>query len=204
MEANIRQTEEPNDGPPGYYENPGYLSAFEHPTTSGHPAQAGCPPQPGYLSQPGYPPQPGYLAQPRYPPQPGHPPQPGYLLQPPLPLQQRLQQPQQPRASAPPPPPPPQQQQQQQQSVIIQYEQPRYFVWSMVKAVLVTFFCFAPTGIAAIFYASKANVMADIWNIEAAKEANAAARLLIKVSFVVGILVMSFGLILPLINAVTK
>ncbi|XP_029658084.1 proline-rich transmembrane protein 1-like isoform X2 [Octopus sinensis] len=187
MEANIRQTEEPNDGPPGYYENPGYLSAFEHPTTSGHPAQAGCPPQPGYLSQPGYPPHPGYPPQPGYLPPYANPITMGYTPSPyypsTIPVQHQ-----------------PLLQQQQQQTVIIQNERPQYFDNNLTAAILVTIFCFFPTGIPAIIYASKANTRIRNGDIAGANEAKATARRFIIVSILVGslcfiaIIVLSFVL----------
>uniref|UniRef100_A0A0L8FRR2 Interferon-induced transmembrane protein n=2 Tax=Octopus bimaculoides TaxID=37653 RepID=A0A0L8FRR2_OCTBM len=58
----------------------------------------------------------------------------------------------------------------------------------MLAAILVTLFCFCPTGIAAIIYADKANTLARTGNTAGAQEANNSARQFIKISIIVGII----------------
>ncbi|XP_052821886.1 proline-rich transmembrane protein 1-like [Octopus bimaculoides] len=103
-------------------------------------------------------------------------------------------------ASGPPPEPPPtywsfypeeqQPQQPQQPQVIILQNNPQsqseYVKDLMPTAILVTLCCFLPTGIAAIAAASEANSMVQKGQIEEAKVASKSAKSFIKISFLVG------------------
>ena len=118
--------------------------------------------------------------------------------------QQQPQQPQQPGGYPPPPPPPggqqgydqPPPQYGQQQP----YGQPQYGgqqQWQgaaapsiqsyLVPAILVTLFCFLPTGIAAIVFAAQVNSKRSIGDYAGAMEASKKARLWTIVSVAVGV-----------------
>ncbi|XP_014790937.1 proline rich transmembrane protein 1B-like [Octopus bimaculoides] len=122
---------------------------------------------------PGYYENPGFSAttseqqtQPGYPPQPGY--TPGYGYPSLLPVQQQPQQ-------------------EQQQTVIQLNQEKQYVPNNMLTAILVTLFCFLPTGIVAIVYADKANTLVRNGDIACALEANNQAKTFIKVSIIVGI-----------------
>ncbi|WP_406837070.1 CD225/dispanin family protein [Streptomyces sp. AHU1] len=70
----------------------------------------------------------------------------------------------------------------------------------MTAAVLVTLFCFLPTGIAAIVFASQVSAKNAAGDLEGAVEASRKARLFVIVSLSVGV---AFWLIVILIAAVS-
>ncbi|ANP52834.1 hypothetical protein AVL59_27755 [Streptomyces griseochromogenes] len=57
----------------------------------------------------------------------------------------------------------------------------------MVPAVLVTLFCFLPTGIAAIVFASQASSKGNVGDFEGATQASQKARLYVIVSLLAGL-----------------
>ncbi|XP_052831724.1 uncharacterized protein LOC106884205 isoform X2 [Octopus bimaculoides] len=163
MEDNNTETEEPNDDPPGYYENYEYSSACENPTISEHPEYPGNPPLPVYQSQPPPPeyqsqlPPPGYSSQPPPPP----PPPPEYTSQPPpdyYSLYPELQRPelQQPELQQPELQQTGLHQLQQLWTNVRQNYESQHVKSKMSEAICVTLFCFFPTGLAAIFFAYRA------------------------------------------------
>ncbi|CAI9718723.1 proline-rich transmembrane protein 1-like isoform X1 [Octopus vulgaris] len=72
--------------------------------------------------------------------------------------------------------------------ITTQQPQTTYAENKMVAAILVTFFCFFPTGIPAIIYADKANSMFRCGNATGAALANKNATLFIKISIIIGII----------------
>ncbi|MDQ4107293.1 MAG: CD225/dispanin family protein [Actinomycetota bacterium] len=61
---------------------------------------------------------------------------------------------------------------------------PNYLVW----AILVTLFCFLPTGIAAIVYASQVNTKLSAGDVAGAREASNKAKMWAIISAVIGVL----------------
>ncbi len=61
---------------------------------------------------------------------------------------------------------------------------PNYLVW----AILVTLFCFLPTGIAAIVYASQVNTKLSAGDVAGAREASDKAKMWTIISAVIGVL----------------
>jgi hypothetical protein len=68
----------------------------------------------------------------------------------------------------------------------------------MVPAVLVTLFCFLPTGIAAIVYASQVTAKLNAGDVRGAEKASANARTWVIVSAVAGVVLVGIFLLLTL------
>ncbi|CAI9718712.1 annexin A7-like [Octopus vulgaris] len=202
MEDNNKTTEEPENDPPEYSEKPGNTPAFANPLASEHPGESGYPPPPAYEPPPGYEPQPGYPPQFGFPPPHGYPPQPGYPPQfgyPPQPgYQPQLGYAPQPGYPSQPPIVQQALNQQHQNPVILPNQQSQYVDDKLTAAILVTIFCFFPTGIPAIIFAYQANSMARMGNIADANDANVKAIHFIRISVIFGFIIM-LGTILPLI-----
>jgi hypothetical protein len=68
----------------------------------------------------------------------------------------------------------------------------------MVPAVLVTLFCFLPTGVAAIVYASQVTAKLNAGDVQGAEKASANARTLVIVSAVAGVVLLGILMIAAL------
>ncbi|XP_071853266.1 uncharacterized protein [Apostichopus japonicus] len=136
---------------------------------------------PPYDNKSGIPPQQGYPPQQRYPPQQGYPPQ---------------QQPQQITvvntvAAATQPAP--------VTIVRTTQVQPNDY---LVFAILVTIFCFWPTGIVAIVFAAKVRSLFSSGDIQGAEQASASAKLWSKISLGIGIVWITVYVIIQIINII--
>jgi predicted secreted protein len=65
----------------------------------------------------------------------------------------------------------------------------------MVPAVLVTLFCFLPTGVAAIVYASQVTAKLNAGDVRGAEKASANARTWVIVSAVAGVVILGIFLL---------
>ncbi|KAL4229945.1 hypothetical protein ACF0H5_010336 [Mactra antiquata] len=166
-------------GPPSYEkvtggyppEQPGNTPGYPPPNQPGYPPQAGYPAQPGYQAQPGYPPpQAGYPPAGNQPPQQGYP---GQYGQPQYAPQGQPYTTQQVIVSQPG----------HAGTIIVQSRPPDY----MIPSVLACLFCFCPTGLCAIYYASQANTMARDGDMAMAQRYSNQARNLMIASVVIGI-----------------
>ena len=73
----------------------------------------------------------------------------------------------------------------------------------MIPAVLVTLFCFLPTGIAALVYASQVTAKLNAGDIRGAEKASANARTWVIVSAVAGVVLLGIFIIAALASTPT-
>lgn len=71
----------------------------------------------------------------------------------------------------------------------------------MIPAVLVTLFCFLPTGIAAIVFASQVTAKLNSGDLAGAEKASANARTWVIVSAVAGVILVGIVLLASLVSA---